>query len=197
MGVFSAVLCLPAAREGGWEGGHGANGCSRSQSPEHDTGAHPAHSAWGLQNWSPCPTAATVPVCGQHPRGHVTQSRFQDHYGAFLLQSTAQGLCVPHPAGMLLSPGTRAFTPSCFACARGNLPARALPAGTGAERTAIGTFSSHELIFFPMPGQALGELVPFQHTRGCSKVWALLLCVRQVTSPVLSCGLVCREEGCC
>lgn len=103
----------------------------------------------------------------------------------------------PYPAGMLLSPGTRAFTPWCFACARGNLPARALPAGTGAECVAIGTFNCHEPIFFPRPGQALGELVPFQHTRSCSKVWALLLCVRQVTSPVLTCGLACREEGCC
>lgn len=129
---------------------------------------------------SHCSNSASLGAASQ---GHVTQSRFQDHYGAF--------------SGMLLSPGTRAFTPWCFACARGNLSARALPAGTGAEHVAIGTFSCHEPIFFPMPGEALRELVPFQHTSGCSKVWALLLCVRQVTSPVLTCGLVCREEGCC
>lgn len=33
-----------------------------------------------------------------------------------------------------------------------------------------------------MPGQTLVGLVPFHHTRGCSEDWALLLCVRQVTS---------------
>ena len=182
--------------------GTGANGCSRSQSPESGMGAHPAHPASGQQNRSPCPTAATVPVCRQchgvmQYLASVTQRCFQDHYKVFLLWKTGRGLCTPHPAGMPISPGTRAFTHWCFACARGNLPARVLPAGTGAECVAMGTSSCHEVIFFPMPGQAPGELIPFQHTRGCSEVWALLLCIRQVTSHVLTCGLVCREKGCC
>lgn len=38
-------------------------------------------------------------------------------------------------------PGTRAFTPWCFPCARGNLPVKALTAGTGAECVVMGTFS--------------------------------------------------------
>lgn len=56
---------------------------------------------------------------------------------------------------------------------------------------------SAEVNSFSSPGQALGKLVPFQHTRGCPEVWALLLHTRQVMSHVLTCGLVCREEGCC
>lgn len=196
MGVFSAALCLPAAREGGWEGGHRGK---RLQQKHRGSSCAPclrAAKTVTTSHWSNSTSLWGVSRGHAVPGLHHPKVLSGSLWGISPVENSLRAVHASS-AGMPISTGTRAFTHWCFACARGNLPARVLPAGPRAECVAMGTFSCHKLIFFPMPGQAPGELVPFQHTRGCSEVWALLLRARQVTSHVLTCGLVCREEGCC
>lgn len=171
--------------------GTGTNGCGRSQSLESCTGLIPRTPPQGSKSGHHVPPEQpTVPVCGQCPGAmqclaSVTQRHFQDHYRAFVLWKTAPGPCTPHPAGRL------------SLLAQVSLPVFHSSQRKSSSRHWGRACSCHELIFFPMLGQALGKLLPFQHIRSCSKVWALLLRARQVTSHVLTCGLLCREEGCC
>lgn len=75
--------------------------------------------------------------------------------------------------------------PLVFCLCQRKSACQVLPAGTGAEHVVRGTFSCCELIFFRRPdsGQT-HSLPPYQR---------LFLSVTQVTSHMLTCGLVCRE----
>lgn len=93
------------------------------------------------QNQSPCSTGATFCQSVSQPPGLCHPKVLSGSlWGIFPAENNLGAVHIPSCWDSHL-PGTRAFTPWCFACARGNLPVRALPAGTEAECVVMGTFS--------------------------------------------------------
>lgn len=136
-------LCSASLQHGKAAGkeGTGTNGSSRSQGPESSRGDQPLHhngraNTVTVSHWS---NVLLVCVTGTWPLSPKLAFRIVNR--AFFLQRTAWGLCTSHPAGIPIFLAQGHFTPWCFSCARGNLPVKALPAGTGAECVVMGTFS--------------------------------------------------------
>lgn len=188
MGVFSAVLFLPAAQEGGWEGGHRDNGCSRSQSPE----------SRGL-------TLHTPPRSGKTGDHVPLRQQFQ----------SAGSVMRPRGAGSLSPEGAFRIIMGHFAngqqpggCARPVL--LGCPSHLAQGHLPTGVLLGPEEICLPGAfgrrwSRACGERdlqLPQTHffrrpdserTRPLPTHQGLLLSVRQVTSHMLTCGLICRE----
>lgn len=140
VGVFSAMLCLPAAQEGSWEGGHRDKWQQQEPGPREQQRGSAFAPYWQSKNSHRVPLEQCFASLCHRLLASVTQRCFQDHYRASLLQRTAWGLCTSHPVGIPIFLAQRYLPPGASLVPE-DACVRALPVGTGAECVVMGTFS--------------------------------------------------------
>lgn len=117
------------------------------------------------QNWSPCPTEAMVLVCGQcHGTmwclARVTQRHeYRMNTGHFSCGRQPRAVHTPSCQDTPL-PCHKGISSLVFHPSGGNVPARDMPAGTGAGCAVMGTLAAMNQLFSPCQARLLVSFSP-------------------------------------
>lgn len=191
MSVFSAVLCLPAAQEGGWEGGYRGRRLQQEPEPREQHGVQTTHPTSGQQKWFITfhwSTSASLQAVSQ---GHAVPGLCHPK----LLSGSLKGIS---PAKSSLGaahtpsywdghlPWLKGIYPLVFCLCQRKSACQGASSRYWSRACGDGTFSCHELIFFPMPEARLQASLSLSSIPGPALRSGLCSCMQGRQHPMCS-----------